>query len=291
MNRLLGISLILIAAICSINPAAAQKVHTLTGRATYYAGDNDSPAEAKRKALEMARIDAMAREFGTAISQTTISRDESSDGDENSFFASLSASEVKGEWIADDGDPRYSLELDADGHYVVTCTITIKARALSNKAADFHAMVLRNGLTDRHASTDFRSGDELFLKFTSPADGYIAAYLVCGKEVLTLLPYMSSASGKCQVKHNREYIFFSASEGDIAFGTPDEYILQTDAPRELNQLYVLFSPNEFSKALDRGNGDLVPRSQSYGDFVKWLAKTRRADDEMGMKIFNIIISE
>lgn len=289
MKRILFILLIL--GLSSGITSEAQRVQTLTGKATYYGDDNDSPASAKRKALEMARIDAMAREFGTVLSQTTLQRNEALNGNEDNFFATLSSTEVKGEWIADAGEPHYSVELDGDGHYVVTCRVTIKARALSNKAADFYAEVLRNGLTKKHAATDFRSGDEMFLSFTSPVDGYMAAYLVCGSDVMTLLPYLSSASGKCKVNRNQNYVFFSASQGDSPFGTADEYILQTDKGRELNQLYVLFSPNEFSKALDQGNGDGVPRSQSYDNFVKWLEKLRRADDEMGMKVFNIIISE
>lgn len=272
-------------------PVTAQTVATLTGRATYYGDDSDSPATAKNKALEMARIDALAREFGTVLSQTNVQRNEVSNGQENNFFSSLSASEVKGEWIADDGEPKFTVELDGDYHYVVTCTVKIKARALSNKAADFHALVLRNGTSDRFADTQFNNGDQIYLKFISPADGYIAAYLVCGDEVLTLLPYLSSASGKVKVRHNKQYVFFSGADADIAYGTPDEYLLQTDQPRELNQLYLLFSPNEFTKALDTGNGDAMPRSQSYADFVKWLAKTRRADDEMGMKVFNIEITK
>lgn len=269
----------------------AQNVHTISGTATYYGDDNDSPATAKRKALEMARIDALAREFGTVLSQTVIQRDEAQNSEERNYFASLSSSEVKGEWIADDGEPSFTIELDGDGHYVVRCKVRIKARDLSNKAADFKASVLRNGLTERHESTEFNSGDDMYLRFATPADGYVAVYLVCGNDVMTLLPYMSSTSGKCKVKHNKEYVFFSAKSAEPMFGTVDEYALQTDKAKEVNQLYVLFSPNEFTKAFDKSNGDTIPRSQSYQDFVKWLAKIRRADDEMGMKVFNIIISE
>lgn len=270
---------------------AAKGIQTLTGEATYYGDATDSPAEAKRKALDQARINALAREFGTVLSQTTVSRDVADNGAEQQFFSSLSASEVKGEWIADEGEPKFTIELDSDGHYVVHCRVTIKAKELSNKAADFHATVLRNGLTDKHASTEFKTGDEMFLAFRSPADGYVAAYLVAGDDVLTLLPYTSSASGKCPVRHDRDYIFFSAPNGDKEFGTVDEYLMQTDGAFEHDRLYVLFSPNEFSKALDRANGDSMPRVQPYEDFVKWIAKLRRADGEMGMKVFNLTISQ
>lgn len=290
MKRFLSY-LLLVAAAWLPLVVTAQGVKTLAGRATYYGDDHDSPAGAKEKALQMARIDALAREYGTVLSQISTQRDEIANGDENSFFSSLSVSEVKGEWISDVGEPTYKMELDADGHYVVECSVKIKARALSNKAADFRATVMRNGLTDRHADTQFRSGDAMYLKFYAPVDGYIAVYLVCGNDVMTLLPYLSSSSGKCRVSHNRDYTFFSARGADPSFGTPDEYLLQTDRHRERNMLYVLFSPNEFSKALDRGTDDTTPRSQTYNEFTKWLVHLRKADEEMGMKVIPIDITQ
>lgn len=283
--RLVILSLL---ALFAIAPANAEK--KLTGTAVYYGDDTDTPADAKRKALEMARINALAREFGTVLTQTTIQRDENANGSESNYFASLSASEVKGEWLGDVGEPKFTVELSSDGLYVVKCTVTINAKQLSNKAPEFYAMPLRNGFTEKFESTDFSNGDEMYLKFMAPVNGYIAAYLVCDKEVATLLPYLSSTSGKCAIRANRDYVFFSEAKGETIFGTPDEYILQTDKPVEHNELYVLFSPNEFSKALDSDNGENLPRVQSYEKFSKWLAKLRRADDEMGVKKFNIVIT-
>ncbi len=269
----------------------AQNVKTISGEAVYYGDATDSPADAKRKALEAARINALAREFGTTVSQTTVQRDRIDSEGERSYFSALSASEVRGEWIADEGEPRYKVELDADGHYVVRCSVSIKARALSNKAVDFKASVLRNGQTLRHADTDFRSGDQMYLYFQSPVDGYIAVYLVLeDDQVMSLLPYKSSASGKAVVRHNKEYILFDETNADKGHGVPDELLLQTDQIVEHNQLYVLFTPNEFTKAMDHDAGAQLPRSLSYKEFASWLAKVRRNDDEMGMKVFNIVIT-
>ena len=269
--------------------AAAQSVKTISGEATYYGAADDSPAEARRKALDAARINALAREFGTVLSQTTIQRDRSDAKGDHTFFSSLSDAEVKGEWIADEGEPKYEVNLDSDGHYVVHCHVTIKARALSNRAAEFEAMVLRNGTTSRYEATDFRSGDDMKLRFLAPSDGYVAVYLVVGDDVMTLLPYTSSTSGRAHVRHGREYLFFDAALADSSLGEPDELTLLTEDAEEHNRLYVLFSPNEFTKALDRYSGDSLPRSLSYTDFVKWLSKVRRADDQMGMKVFDIMI--
>lgn len=284
---IISIAMVIGAAMCS----SAQKIATIEGEYTYYGESNDSPAKAKQKALEGARINALAREFGTVISQTTIQHDLADNSGEQTYFSSLSASEVKGEWIADDGDPQFKVDLTTDGLFIVNCKIRIKARALSNLAADFKATVLRNGTSPRHADTGFRSGDDFFLSFSAPTDGYLAVYMIEGDTALTLLPYSSSASGKVQVKHDREYVFFSARNADKTFGTPDELALMTDKGMEHNQLYVIFSPNEFTKAIDHDSGASVPRSLSHDDFVKWLAKVRRADPHMGMKVFNITISE
>lgn len=276
---------------CAAMGASAQAVKTISGEATYYGESTDSPALAKQKALEAARINALAREFGTVLSQTTVQRDLADSTGEQTFFSSLSASEVKGEWIADDGDPQFRMDLDNDGHYVVHCSVKIKARALSNKAADFNATVLRNGTTPRHADTNFRSGDDMFLSFSAPSDGYLAVYLVVGDDVMTLLPYTSSASGRVKVQHGKEYVLFNASTADKAFGVPDEYTLMTDQGMEHNRLYVLFSPNEFTKAMDHEGGESMPRMLSYREFVQWLSKVRRADEQMGMKVFNLVITD
>ncbi|MDE7144155.1 MAG: DUF4384 domain-containing protein [Muribaculaceae bacterium] len=273
-----------------VGAAQAQNVVTIDGEATYYGESDDSPAMARQKALEAARINALAREFGTVISQTTVQRDVADRSGEQTFFSSLSASEVNGEWIADDGEPQFSTELDSDGLYIVRCKVRIKARALSNLAADFNATVLRNGTTPRHADTDFRSGDDLFLSFSAPADGFLTVYLTVGDDVMTLLPYSSSTSGKVPVRHGREYVFFSADKADKSLGVPDELTMVTDKAIEHTRLSVLFSPNEFTKAIDHASADTsLPRSLTYSDFVRWLSKVRRADRKMGMKVFNLVI--
>ena len=124
---------------------AAKDVKTISGEATYYGNANDSPASARKKALEAARINALASEFGTVLSHVSEQQDVVGTSGERSYFSSLSASEVKGEWIAEVGEPVYKVEHDADGDYMVTYKVTITARPFSNSAPEFRAEVLRNG--------------------------------------------------------------------------------------------------------------------------------------------------
>ena len=269
----------------------AQRVQKVCGEYTYYAETSQSLNDAKRAALENAKIQALAHEFGTVISQSNAQKDTYANGEENSYFFSLSASEVKGEWLEDVGEPTYDVSFMQD-MLVVKCKVCGKARELSNEAVDFTATILRNGTEAKFADTDFRSGDDMFLLFRSPADGYVAAYLI--DETPTaycLLPYMSNVAGQQSVKHDKEYIFFSPANAPKNTGTIDEYTLTCSSDIERNQIYVIFSPKPFTKALDSQVSDGLPRQLNYEDFSKWLGTCRKRDTKMGVKVMHIEIKK
>ncbi len=269
----------------------AQRVQKVCGEYTYYAEGNQSPNEAKRAALEGAKLQAIAHEFGTVISQSTTQKETAVDGAESSYFSQLSASEVKGEWLEDVEEPEYKIEYVQDV-LVVKCRVCGKARELSNEAVDFTATILRNGTEARFADVNFHSGDDMFLLFRSPADGYVAAYLI--DETPTaycLLPYMGNAKGQQPVKHNEEYVFFSPQKAPKGYGDVDEYTLTCSNDIERNQIYVIFSPKPFTKALDNQLNDHLPRQLSYEEFQKWLGTCRKRDTKMGVKVMHIEIKK
>ena len=61
---------------------------------------------------------------------------------------------------------------------------------------------------------------------------------------------------------------------------------------DVNQVYVIFSPNRFAKANDRRSStgrsvnvggeevDLMPREADFTSFQRWLGKARRHDPDM-----------
>jgi hypothetical protein len=264
-------------------------VQKVCGEATYYAQGNQTPNEAKRAALEAAKLQALADEFGTIISQSITQNTSVDNGRENNFFSQLSATEVKGEWLEDIDEPEYEVSYQQE-MLVVKCRVCGRARALSNEAVDFTATVLRNGTEAKFADVSFRNGDDFFLLFRAPVDGYVVAYLV--DETPTaycLLPYLDNANGQQAVRHNNEYIFFApqkAAKGESV----DEYTLTTNGNGiEHNQLYVIFSPKPFTKALDSQVDEGVPRQLAYEAFQKWLATCRKRDTQMGVKVMQIEI--
>ena len=124
---------------------AASPVKTVKGEYTYYGDKATSPAECKRLALEGARLDALAKEYGTIVTQDVLQADRIDSKGEANKFLSLSSTEVKGEWIADDGEPEFEITLDKDDNLVVRCKVKGKAREISNESTEFDARVLRNG--------------------------------------------------------------------------------------------------------------------------------------------------
>ena len=70
-------------------PAAAQKIQKVCGEYTYYVPENVSRSAAMRTALERAKIQALADEFGTIVSQTNTSIVKDNNGQADSRFFSL----------------------------------------------------------------------------------------------------------------------------------------------------------------------------------------------------------
>ena len=275
-----------------------QKVKTISGEHTYYADPNMSVKEATTAAIENARLQAIAHEFGTLLTQNTQQQDKAVNGRETNVFMQLNSMEVKGEWIRDVSEPETTREILEDGTLAIRAKVKIEARAISNEATEFEMKVLRNGTDARFMDTNFNSGDDLYLYLKTPVDGYVAVYLIDEEPTAyCLLPYNGDADGMQPVKRNKEHIFFSpalaaADDRDMV----DELkITCSDDLMELNQLYVIFSPNPFTKAVDHDSGKLVsgdlilPRQLSYKDFSSWLNKQRGRDPKMGMQVVKLKI--
>ena len=270
---------------------SAQRIKKVCGEYTYYAEGHESPLEAKAKALEKAKLKALEKEFGSVISQSTTISETADDGEEHSFFSQLSEAEVKGEWIEDIGDPEYNISLNADGEIVVTCRICGHAREFSNKAAEFEAKVLRNHPELKDAEVHFKSGEYIYMYFSAPCDGYVAIYLIDEAQTAScLLPYLGDMDGQQKVKGGKEYFFFSEAKAEKEHEIVEYYnLFCANNVIERNKIYVIFSKNPFTKAVDHRVKEKLPRQLSYTDFQHWLGRLRAHDPEMGVKSMRIEI--
>lgn len=272
--------------------AVAQKTERVTATYTYYAPEHVSIEEARRVALQRAQLQAIADAFGTIVTQSNATRVRNENGKSDVSLLSLGASEVRGEWLRTDGEPEYDIAYE-DGMLAVTVRVKGVIREIVNAAVDFQAKVLRNGTEDRFEGEEFRNGDDLYLSFRSPVDGFLTVYLLDAEgTAYCLLPYRNDTGGRVAIEGNRHYVFFSLDDVPAEErGIVDEYTMTCSRDGELNQIYVIFSPQLFTKAVDYAGEGLQPRELPYEEFQEWLFKCRKQDPEMRVEVKGILIKD
>lgn len=262
--------------------SSAQKVQTVSGEYTYYAPSTVSLEQAMQTAVYRARLTALADAFGTYVYQSNLTTVHNGTEGSALDFQSLGGSEVKGEWIEETKEPEIDVQYEQN-MLVVHARVWGKAREIVTSAIDYTAKILRNGTEPKFESDQFKAGDDLFLWFKTPVSGYLAVYLIDDlNTAYCLLPYMQDHSGRVPVRNNREYLFFSARRAEKEMRPlVDEYTLTCEKSVEQNVLYIIFSPNEFSKADDTLSSDAtLPRELPFAQFRAWLAKSRVRDAKM-----------
>lgn len=275
--------------------AYAQGIRTVSGEYTYYPPDTESYELSKIKALQRAKEQILADVFGTVInSESTTVVSASQDKSAVNTF-SVGNSLVKGEWLETVGEPIFSRFLDRNDMMAIKVKVTGRVREIVISTVDFDARILRNGVDDRFESTDFISGDDLFVSFRTPVDGYLVIYLYDGKDTAyCLLPYLSMSQGAFNVKGGERYVLFSSGEAvpPVKPTDVDEFTVTSEQPVEFNRIYCIYSPDEFAKALDvKSDLASLPRGVGFRDFQKWLVGIRIRDNRIVVKTFDITIKQ
>lgn len=268
----------------------SQKIKTVDGEYTYVVPENVNLDKAKYIALERLKIQLIEEEFGATVSQSNSTLVKNNNGKSDVDFVSIGGSEVNGEWIETIGTPRYDIYYEKD-MLVVSVKAKGRIREIISTAVDVKSLVLRNGIEDRFESDTFKSGDDLYISFQSPTNGYLVVYLVDTEQrAFCLLPYQNMKEGFFNVEANKRYVLFSTQTAASELKPyVDEYTMTCTHDQEINQLYMIFSTSPFVKAIDDKLEKELPRELSNEDFQKWLAKYRTRDTNMVVKKKTITI--
>ena len=289
--------LLIIACIFSIAPwLSAQRVLTASGSYTYYAPSNITLDQAKAIALERAKNQIIADHFGTVVGVMNHTRIENESGESTVSFLSLGESEEKGEWLETIGKPVFDVRYE-DHLQVVNVTVRGTIREIIASRILTEAKVLRNGISDKYESELFKEGDELFISFTAPIDGFVAVFLYDREGVRRLLPLKYEKEGSRPVKSGIREVFFAhrlsrydVNEDKIIESIKSEYTVTCQGDSEWNRIYVVFSPSVFSRPNDEMPEDEPqPAYLPFEQFQRWLSKSRRQDTSMTVMIRDIMI--
>ena len=261
--------------------SVAQKPITVCGEYTYYAPENVTPAQAKQVALQRARVAGLIAKFNQTVYQSNTTVITNRNGESTTDFYSFGGSDARGVWIEDTEEPRYSISYEQN-MLVIKAEICGMAREITSAGIDIEARVLRNGLEPKFESDRFNSGDDMYLYFRGPVDGYVTVWLLdrSSQTVYCLLPYRNSPQGAVQVQHDKEYVFFHRDSHLKDWLYIDEYYLTASSSVEYNDVYVVFSPNPYAKAISTATDETLPRELSFKDFSAWLTRCQTKDPDM-----------
>ncbi len=278
-SALLPVVLLLCA---SVEEAAAQEVRKVQITYDYVVPETISIGEGRRVALERAQAQAIADEFGSSIEVINRTDIVNSETESSVRFLQSGGSEVKGEWIETLSQPVYTLQTDGQ-KLVIRVTVSGRIRSIDRARVEIDARALRNGRTPANESDRFKSGDLLYLHFQAPIDGFLTVYLFDTEtdEVYCLLPAKGSDLGAFPIEHDRPYVLFERKGPQ---GITSDYYLTCESEQAENQIYVLFSKNDYTKALASENGRDEeaerPLQLSYERFQQWLTRVKRHDADL-----------
>jgi len=250
----------------------------VSGESTIKIESTMSLLEAEDKAVELARIDALIKEFGQYVEQ----QNNMDLANGKVSFRSYGQTKVRGEWIRNIGEPEFKyLDKSVDNKIErwVTCIVKGEARKAMPKA-DLDVEVLTCPTKDC-PGIKFKNEQLLYLYVKSPINGYLSVFIDDGTMVYRLLPYRNMSTQKSfPIKGDKDYILFSKDmrEADV---NPDELQLTTTRESEINTIYVIFSENDYTKPrlndeqLDKDQF-IIPKSLSRRYFENWLGENRAA---------------
>ena len=268
------------------------KVKTVEATYLYEIPSNISYAQACQIALAKAQNAAIEEAFGSVNSSNNIVVINNDNSESKSSFLSETSNQVRGVWLGDISEPKYERILN-EGRDLLKVSVKGKARELVTAGIEFEALPLRRHPDKGDASETFKSGDDFYLYFKSPTDGYLTVFMynILDNEVLYLLPYQSSGKGSFAITHDKEYILFSEAKASPEDGVIDELTITCSEGRseEYNDIYVIFSPNSYARTSAKVGQQkltdelIIPSSLSYKEFNSWLTKYQQKDEQMQVK--------
>lgn len=270
--------------IFTIAIVSAQDIHRLKLTYEYESDDPTITAQAaEMMAFEEAKLQALEEHYGVDMEHLSAEVNSERNLNAESKYFSFTQMAPRGEWIETVEERVVNKEF-RNNFWHITVYVEGKARAKSHADIDLKIR-FANSLKETRPRKQFFDGDDLFLHFTAPMDGYLCVYLTDESgNVFCLLPYENGSTGSQPIQGSKDYMFFSTEHDQNA----TELILRREHPNEHNMLYVVFSPNDFAKALDSDSGknkydEQMPRMLSYIEFLKWMSKNQKRDNMMTVR--------
>ena len=264
-----------------IGTSYAQQLKRTAGSAQIRMEYNMTTKQAYELAEQQAIINAIEQAFGTYVEQQTDMYIEDGRADYNI----IGTTKVRGEWVeTTDKQFKETINKETGQHGLqnvnyITCTVKGKVRKSLPKADIQFEILNCEDLSCR--TLDFIDGEQLYLYFKSPVDGFVSVYIDEGDITYRLLPYVNMVDeyqSGVPVKADQNYLFFSETGNSFGQSLVDEIEMFTNKKIEYNSIYIVFAEKEFIKPVleadAKVDGRILPKSLSTEAFSNWLIGNR-----------------
>ena len=263
--------------------ASAQKKQLVRGSYTLQLGRSQTMESLEAQCIEQARLSAIAREFGTTVSETTLSNTKDVNGTSENQFSVLTRTAVKGEWLQDETPPVLSWEC-RESSMQVTAQVHGYVREFPKAGkAEITFYACSPGDSD-HAKTEFNHGESLHAFFKSSSTGYLSVYYIdhTTHTVQRLFPAATMASNNhISVQADRKYILFNRkTAADYGWGQATMEIaleLPKGSDAALDELVAVFSTEEYTKPSLNADNQLAELKEVA--FETWLTDLKGRQKE------------
>jgi hypothetical protein len=268
--------------------AQAQRVKRSEGVSQVRVERNMTKEDAYRKAIELAKVNAIENIFGTYVEQQTQITVQSGTSD----FYIVGNTKVKGIWVREIDAPRITEDYrDEKGEFGIekvlwiTCRVRGEVKQVMPRPAIEYQV--RNCVYPACRTATFLSGEQLYLWFKSPVNGFLSVFIDDGEMVYRLLPYSTMGNeNSFEIRGDENYLFFApeARKGVNTAEKPDEIELYTLKSKEYNTLILVFSTDRYFKPglnpeLVEEKKYLLPKSLTKTRFENWLSEHRAQYDD------------
>ena len=280
----------LLCAICilSILDVESQEVYKVEAQYSMLVPNSMSRLEARSICIQQARLKALEDQFGTKIFESTTNYTSSTEINSKEYlinaFNSISDQYVSGEWLRDLEDPIVYSRLTNEE---LEITAKVKGEIRKRKAESVPLNYSSLRCPDvKCNSLIFDHGDNYFLSFQSPVNGYLAIYWEVLEEesVYRILP-IADDEYTFNVKKDSTYIFFDAISDNTS---PELKVTVSDqASSEINRLILIFDKNrDFAKTfaaedykmeITKDNLKLPPKFDQ-DNFSDWLYRLQLSNE-------------
>jgi hypothetical protein len=287
----------------------SQEIQKIKAEGIAYFKTDLSEKQMFQEALENARIAALEKAFGTAVSnENSLLIKNNQVGTKVTVeqrFISYGKTKVYGEILSNNSEPIYTWKI-VDGIKTLYCNIDVQVRQLDENRPNFSCKILDCDNNASNCESDvFKNMSHMYVSFNAGNSGYLYLFLEDEQGFYCLLPYKNlpdSMRNGYPIERTKTNIFFSPSKG--AFGNQnnrlvDEIVLATTQQLEINKLIVVYSlkPMQFpvSKILEQQptvkEESETPTFIEKTVFLDWLYRLRIKRPEIAVEEKYVLIKQ